>query len=200
MSRVNVQADGSLFFCSADELAVRILLFIGRNPGACNNRALRRACEAGYTETVRLLLADPRVNPSVANNECLRRVPMDKKYNETLYLLLTDPRTYLESEDLQSFIRTAVIYNNIERIKMLLADPRASSYVPSQNVMIDAKSDEVVRLLLRQDEDQIRTFYELRDQDISLFRAHEAAILASRQMQDSRRYFLAVAGSTGPIA
>lgn len=54
---------GAFFFCMSDELSIRVLLHIGRDPSVCNNLALRRACDAGYEHIARILLSHPNVDP-----------------------------------------------------------------------------------------------------------------------------------------
>ncbi|PRP75983.1 hypothetical protein PROFUN_01699 [Planoprotostelium fungivorum] len=48
-------------------------------------------CIRGHSETVRLLLSNPRVDPSAANNDAIRKAAK-RGHTEILQLLLTDPR------------------------------------------------------------------------------------------------------------
>lgn len=52
--------------------ALKFLLFLSLCERVVNNVGIQTACEAGYTHVVRELLKDPRADPSVDDNYCLR--------------------------------------------------------------------------------------------------------------------------------
>ena len=52
---------------------------------------LRDACESADTVAVRLLLADPRVDPTARNNEAIR-MARQNGHADVVRLLLADPR------------------------------------------------------------------------------------------------------------
>jgi hypothetical protein len=64
------------YFCGGYGGA-RVLEFLLRegscNPAASNNAAVRASCSTQELECIRLLLADPRVDPTVKNNKAIRR-------------------------------------------------------------------------------------------------------------------------------
>lgn len=78
----------AIFYCAEDELSLRILLHSGRDPSACKNLALRRACEYGLPNVLRLLLADKRVDPS-SLTDLLTLAPHQRRV-DIVALLLED--------------------------------------------------------------------------------------------------------------
>ena len=57
------------------------------NPSANYNRSIRRASEYGHHETVRVLLADPRVNLPVIKNYSLQMMAMKSGQYKIVELL-----------------------------------------------------------------------------------------------------------------
>ena len=99
--------------------AVRLLLQDPRvNPAADHNQAMRWASLYGYTEIVRLLLKDKRVDPSEAI-----RLASESGYIEIVKLLLKDKRVKPSTHDNYP-IRAAIRNNHFEVVKLLLQDKR----------------------------------------------------------------------------
>ena len=55
-------------------------------------------CVLNYTKIIKLLLADPRVDPSAKDNQAIRRASQ-YGYTETVKLLLADPRVDPSADD-----------------------------------------------------------------------------------------------------
>ena len=83
---------------------------------------LGRACENGHGDVVRILLADPRVEPSAIDNQAIRCASWFG-YSEVVKLLLADPRVDPTVWD-NAAISMASYRGHLEVVKMLLADPR----------------------------------------------------------------------------
>ena len=80
------------------------------------------ACLDGYINFVKLLLQDPRVNPSDKDNKAIR---LASKYGriEVVKLLLQDTR--VDPSDINNYaIRWASAMGYVEVVKLLLLDPR----------------------------------------------------------------------------
>ena len=65
------------------------------NPGRNNNEAIIEAAKANASRTVKVLLEDPRTDPSVGDNAIIKMLTM-KDHNEDrskiFQLLIDDPR------------------------------------------------------------------------------------------------------------
>jgi hypothetical protein len=87
-------------------------------------KAFRRAVDKKHTEVTRLLLANPRVDPSAKDNKAIR-LASAKNNVDILKLLLTDgrvdPAVYSNL-----VIRNACIWGTREMVALLLADPRVN--------------------------------------------------------------------------
>jgi len=147
------------------------------DPGARQSYALRFACYFGYIKTVRLLLADSRVDPSAYGNDAIiyacetghtnivrlllendRVVPPDRAIRNTSYvghteivrLLLEDGRSDPSSENNYS-IRYAILNGNIEIVRMLMNDIRVDPSALDNKALvyaINAGQTDIVKLLL----------------------------------------------------
>jgi ankyrin repeat protein len=99
------------------------------------------AAQKGYTEIVKLLLADPRVDPTINNNNAVR-FASEESHVEIVKLLLNDPRVD----------HTAVSFmGNLEMVKFLLEntsiDPSINDNAALTNAVYKNKT-EIVRLLI----------------------------------------------------
>lgn len=116
-------------------------------PGADNNAAIRLACDQNRTEAVRLLLADPRVDPCALDNYALSWAAIYGNV-ECIKLLITHPRICLNNIHL---INWSSMHNQIEIIKILLADPCVDiAYMRNHAIRTASKwgHHELVSLLL----------------------------------------------------
>jgi ankyrin repeat protein len=84
--------------------------------------AIRLASKYGHAEVVRLLLNDPRVDPSAYSNHAIRLASW-KGHVEVVKLLLNDPRVDPSDRD-NVAIRWASGNGHVEVVKPLLNDPR----------------------------------------------------------------------------
>ena len=84
-----------------------------------------RAIQNEDLEKVKLLLSDPRVNPSVNNNFAIQYAS-GNDILEVVKLLLSDPRVD-PSDYNNAAIRSASKNDHIEIVKLLLFDPRVNS-------------------------------------------------------------------------
>ena len=116
------------------------------------NGPIRAACGKGHADIVKILLKDPRVDPSCINNECIRN-SASYGHTEVVKILLQDPRvdpTVIRNAPLLS----AAHSGNIEMIKLFLKDPRVNPAV-DDNYIIKfvpnylSNRKEVIRLLIR---------------------------------------------------
>ena len=82
------------------------------------NAALVTSLYKGYTEIVKLLLADERVDPTWNDNKAIR-VASKKGYTEIVKRLLSDSRVNPEAFDNEA-IKSAYKNNHIEVIKLLI--------------------------------------------------------------------------------
>ena len=71
---------------------------------------------------VKILLADPRVDPTAKNNEAFRWAARNGQ-TETVKLLLADPRVISSTNDNWA-VKGAAQHGHAETLKVLLADPR----------------------------------------------------------------------------
>jgi hypothetical protein len=132
-------------------------LELGVDPSAQNNLAIRRACrdalaeasENGHVEVVRLLLTDPRVDPSAQNNYAICGAS-ENGYLKVVRLLVTDPR--VDPSTLDNYaIRFASQNGHAGVVRLLLTDPRVDPSARDNEAMRWASKNghvEVVRLLL----------------------------------------------------
>lgn len=94
--RVDLTNSDSIIIEAATSFPEILKLFLddGRlDPGFQNNTAIFRACEQGYFENIKLLLADPRVNPVDPNMEisCFKVAFLNNDL-KSIKVLLKDPR------------------------------------------------------------------------------------------------------------
>ena len=103
----------------------------------------------GYSEVMRLLLSDPRVDPSDHNNYAIILASKNGRL-EVVKLLLSDPRVD-PSSDYNYAIRMASTYGHLEVVRLLLSDPRVDPSSDNNYAIRGASENghlEVVRLLL----------------------------------------------------
>jgi len=99
------------------------LLKQGVDPSADKNAAFLTASRKGYTEIVKLLLADSRVDPTYGYMNLPFRQAARNGHIEIVKLLLKDPRTD-PSDDENLALHLAKSQGHTEIVKLLLADPR----------------------------------------------------------------------------
>jgi ankyrin repeat protein len=113
------------------------------------NNEFIKAAKTGDVEKVRLLLTDPRVDPSANNNVAIQQASHNG-HLEVVRLLLTDPRTDPAADD-NDAIQWASRNGHLEVVRLLLTDPRTDP-AANNNFAIQWASInghlEVVRLLL----------------------------------------------------
>ena len=128
-----------------DVVFVHFLLSQGIVPGYL----FVEACHCGITEIVRLLLLDPRVDPSANDNEAIQHA-ISERNTEIVRLLLADPR--VDPSTNENFpIRTSSHVGYTEMVRLLLADPRVDPSTNNNEPIRTASANghaEVVRLLL----------------------------------------------------
>jgi hypothetical protein len=113
------------------------------------NQVLSVAAGIGYTDAVKLLLSDSRVDPSAEDNEALRDAARNG-HVEIVKLLLSDSRVDPSSWDNEALILAAGNVN-VEVVKLLLSDSRVEPSARDNGALIYAASNghtEVVKLLL----------------------------------------------------
>ena len=90
-----------------------------------NQRLLESACSDGHTEVVKLLLADPGVDPSAEDNWCIRQAS-SLGQTEVVKLLLADPGVDPSADDNWSILYASLL-DQTEIVKLFLADPRVDT-------------------------------------------------------------------------
>jgi ankyrin repeat protein len=111
--------------------------------------AIRLASKNGHVEVVKLLLNDPRVDPSAENNYAIR-LASENGHVEAVKLLLNDPRVDPSAEN-NDAIRWASKNGHAEVVKLLLNDPRIDPSDDNNDAIRCASwngHSEVVKLLL----------------------------------------------------
>jgi Ankyrin repeats (3 copies) len=111
--------------------------------------AFKWTCRRGLPDVVRMLLADPRVDPSANNQNALRWASYDG-HTEIVRLLLADHRVDPTADD-QYAIQWASEKGYTEIVRMLLADPRVDPSANDQQAIRWASRmghTEIVRTLL----------------------------------------------------
>ena len=114
---------------------IKSLLEDGRcDPSAEENEALYVACESGHGEYVKLLLADPRVDPSLISTDQTKHTPLaiacKRGHENIVRILLADGRCDPGADD-NIALYQACTYNRVEIVCMLLADPLVSPTAPN---------------------------------------------------------------------
>ena len=114
-----------------------------------DNVAIKMASINGHTEIVKLLLADPRVDPGDGKNPAIKWVVFNG-YTEIVELLLKDSR--VNPADCKNFaIRMASKYGCVNIVKLLLkdsrVDPAADLNIIKQAALSGNKK--MVKLLLK---------------------------------------------------
>ena len=127
-----------------------------------DNYAIQLASRNGHLEVVKLLLQDPRVDPSAKNNYAIRWTSRKSRL-EVVKLLLQDPRVD-PSVDNNYAIGYASENGHSEVVKLLLQDPRVDPSDDDNYAILLASDNghsEVVKLLL-QDERVKNSLSEIR--------------------------------------
>lgn len=88
---------------------------------ACDNYALLKACSGGHTDIVRMLLSDPRVDPSCRLNKPIIRA-CEEGHLEIVRLLIMDHRLF--PTNFSTCLQRASRFGRFEVVKMLLNDSR----------------------------------------------------------------------------
>ncbi len=96
------------------------------------------ASAGGHTEIVKLLLSDPRVDPTTNNNTAIRRASR-KGYTEVVRLLMTDPR--VDWRLASTNIKTELIKDNENQLKSELT----TSYLSLERSTPQIKYDQTVK-------------------------------------------------------
>jgi ankyrin repeat protein len=107
-------------------------------------------CKCGFTETIKLLLKDPRMDPSVRDNKVFIFACRWGTNAEIVKILLNDHRVDPTARDNECFI-DACFYGHIEIIKLLLKDPRVNPCARNNFALIESfctRRMEIVKLLL----------------------------------------------------
>ena len=115
-------------------------------PHANDNKAIRIASEHGNADLVRLLLADPRVDPTAHNNEAIRAASHNG-YTYVVKLLLDDGRADPAAFN-NGAIRDASHNGYIDVVRLLLTDPRVDPTAADNDAIRGART-EIVTLLLK---------------------------------------------------
>ncbi len=92
--------------------------------------AIKVLLSNGRTEVVKLLLADPRVDPSAKDNEAIQ-LASEYGYAESVKLLLADPRSDPSAKDNEA-IKLASKKGHIEVVKLLLGSDKINLQVKTQ--------------------------------------------------------------------
>ena len=98
--------------------------------------AFQWACSKDVPDIVRLLLCDPRVDPSVWNQQAIQWASREG-HIDIVHLLLADPRVDPSAGN-QYAIREASVKGRTEIIRMLLADPRVDPSIDPSACRIEA--------------------------------------------------------------
>ena len=104
--------------------AVVHLLELGVDPSAENNDAILFA-SMHYSEVLKILLEDPRVDPSANDNFALRLASAEG-HTEVVRILLADERVDPSAKDNEA-LRWASSEGHTEVVNLLLADPRVDA-------------------------------------------------------------------------
>lgn len=124
-----------------------VLLEVGYDPTANDNKAITLACTHGRTDVVRLLLADGRANPGVQES-----YPFALACNhsvELIHLLLSDERVDPGACDNRA-IRVAASWGSVDVVRLLLSDKRVNAKAADNDALQRARHlgrTEIVQLL-----------------------------------------------------
>ena len=114
-----------------------------------NNLDIQWVSKHGYTEDVKRLLNDPRVDPGAKNNNAIRYAS-EKGHTEIVKLLLNDPRVDPSANNNWA-IQLASEHGHTEVVKLLLNDPRVDPSDKNNDAIRWASRrghTEIVKLLL----------------------------------------------------
>lgn len=118
------------------------------DPGYLNNIAVRKVIQRGCLETMKILLADSRVDSSQDGNAVLN-IAMRKKDPSILMELLKDPRVD-PSNDGNTLIKVASANGWVDIVKLILQDSRVDPQVQDNaaiRLALENGHVEVVQLL-----------------------------------------------------
>ncbi len=95
------------------------------NPSAKINNAdaITLASRCGFVKIVRLLLNDPRVDPSTDDNWAIHYASREG-HTEIVRLLLNDPRVDPSANNNNAIFGPCTKHENVEVVRLLLQDPR----------------------------------------------------------------------------
>jgi hypothetical protein len=113
------------------------------------NEVLSDAAWIGFTDAVKFLMSDSRVDLSAGYNESLSNAA-DRGHLEIVKLLLSDSRVDTSSNDNQA-LRNAAHNGHLEIVKLLLSDSRVDPSALDNEALRDAAyygHTEIVKLLL----------------------------------------------------
>ena len=105
-----------------------------------------QAVRNGNLEKIKLLLSDPRIDPSAFNNHAIQWASFHG-FTEIVKLLLSDPRVDPSIDDNYPIV-WAVRNGHPEIVKLLLSDPRINLSITDIRDAADSDYTEVVKLLL----------------------------------------------------
>lgn len=97
------------------------------HPAKDDDIAIRMSASRGYTEIVKLLLKDERVDPTACDNYALRWAALEG-HIEVVKVLLADGRADPAAEDNWA-VRVAAVNGRLGIIRLLLDDPRVDPTV-----------------------------------------------------------------------
>jgi ankyrin repeat protein len=136
------------YYCLAGD-AVRAKEVLDDPKPVCLNAALLAVSKRGHVGILKLLLADPRVDPA-ANDNAAIQASSENGHAEVVKLLLTDPRVDPAADDNYS-VQMSGAKGHAEVVRLLLADPRVDP-AANDNFAVQRSSEhghvEVVKLLL----------------------------------------------------
>jgi hypothetical protein len=100
---------------------------------------------------LKLLLADPRVDPSVQNNQLIINAAQTGK-SKIAKLLLADPRVNPADQNNQAIIKAA-IWSHMEIVKLLLEDERIDQSIRHDPILLETFSVHEMHRFFRRLED-----------------------------------------------
>lgn len=119
-----------------DTQYIKDLIELGFNPSACNNEAVCNAVQFGYTNILKLLLRDKRVNPNDQDYKALKLAFLNRKRKFVKLLLkyrgidLVFRNTYV--------LKNACLVGYLDVVKYLLRDPNIDPSVNNNDAIIAA--------------------------------------------------------------
>lgn len=96
-----------------------MLIELGLDPAKDENESIRLASKDGFVNTVRALLADPRIDPSSRGNYALTCASEDG-YADIVGLLLADDRVHPDTDEQSDILQRAIMNNHYDVVYVLL--------------------------------------------------------------------------------